>query len=193
MHRHVAEVREGTRRVLRLADIAHLALQDLSSMSLEEFCAQPLISPLGWPVDVLDQFLYEHGAWEPFHQDYGHLDLSQISWTEQVIATNEFCLMPTGASEEDLIDHIAENPDHYIGTRTSGVHEGVGEWWAERGTWKRQPILLDRALVTPGSTGLQVLEGRTRVGVLKGRRRQGAYVAAQHPAWVGRPSTTSED
>ncbi|MFF8281059.1 hypothetical protein ACF05T_34260 [Streptomyces lateritius] len=63
----------------------------------------------------------------------------------------------------------------------------VGRHWEEHGTWLRPPLLIDRRLLAPADSGLQVLEGRTRVGVLRGRLREQLGVAPAHQAWVGRP------
>ena len=67
---------------------------------------------------------------------------------------------------------------------------GVAQCWETHGTWKRWPILIDRRLLDPPESGLQVVEGRTRVGVLRGRHRQGILVAERHLAWVGRQQTS---
>lgn len=72
--------------------------------------------------------------------------------------------------------------------RNRGIHIGVAQCWETHGTWKRWPILIDRRLLDPPESGLQVVEGRTRVGVLRGRHRQGTLVAERHLAWVGRSS-----
>ncbi|MFB7375858.1 hypothetical protein ACFC6U_03020 [Kitasatospora purpeofusca] len=174
---------------MKLGDFAGLMVRRRAGLGLVEFCADPLIAPLGWPDDVVEQWLFDHGDNGSFLRDYGHIDLSGIVWSLEVVPAAELSRMPTGASEHDCIDYYAAAPDHWIAVRHSGIHEGVARHWAELGTWKRPPILLDRGLVDPTGTGLQVVEGRTRVGVLRGRLRQGSPVAAQHQAWVGRPSS----
>lgn len=119
--------------------------------------------------------------------DYGHIDLSALSWNVETIALSDLLLMPTGASEADLIDSFARDPEHWVSVRTTGCHQEVREMWDVHGTWKRWPILIVRSLVDPDGTGLQVVEGRTRVGVLRGRFRLGLHIAEHHVAWVGRP------
>jgi hypothetical protein len=123
-----------------------------------------------------------------FHNTpYKDVDLSGIEWGLEAITAEELSEMPTGASDDGCIEDYAVDPDHWVRVRHSGIHEGVARCWEALGTWKRPPSLIDRRLLDPAASGLQVIEGRTRVGVLRGRRRQGSFVAVQHQAWVGRP------
>lgn len=50
-------------------------------LGFECFRADPALTGLSWPDDALRDFLYEHGDHGPFVDDYGHLDLSTITWT----------------------------------------------------------------------------------------------------------------
>jgi hypothetical protein len=172
---------------VNLADLSTLAVSCReNSMRFEGFRQNALVSSLGWPDDVLEQFLYEHADNAGFLCDYGDLDLSRMKWDAEVIPIGEFMGMPTGASDGECIEEFAANPDHWVRIRNHGPHIGVAQCWATHGTWKRWPVLIDRGLLDPPESGLQVVEGRTRVGVLRGRYRQGALVAEQHLAWVGR-------
>ena len=153
------------------------------------FRATDRLLDLAWPEDISEQWLYDHSDEEPFLKDYGEVDLSQIRWDLESLQVAEIAALPTGPSERDIIDGFASNPDYWISVRNSGVHIGVSQMWEVHGTWKRWPLLIDRGLLKPSSAGLQVVEGRTRVGILKGRLKQGAFVAEQHLAWVGRPRT----
>ncbi|MFF3558323.1 hypothetical protein ACFYXL_33475 [Streptomyces tsukubensis] len=166
-------------------------LNDLSSLmerrqdggrSFERFRTDPALANLRWPDDVLRDFLFDHGDHDPFVNDYGHLELSAITWTLETIPTADFHTMPTGESEAGLIEHFAQHPVHWVTVRPPQV----GRNWADHGTWLRPPLLIDRRLLGPSDSGLQVVEGRTRVGVLRGRQREGLYVASHHRAWVGR-------
>ena len=154
---------------------------------LNSFRYTPTIACLGeWPVDVVEQWPYDHAHHAAFVTDYGHVDLSTLQWSAEVISLEDLMIMSTGASESDLINYFAKDPEHWVQVRNAGHHQGVREMWDIHGTWKRWPILIDRGLVTPGTEGLQVVEGRTRVGVLRGRTRLGLTVALQHLAWVAR-------
>ncbi len=155
-------------------------------MRFEGFRQNALVCSLGWPDDVVEQFLYDHADNIAFLRDYGDLDLSKMRWDVEVIPLKEFIGMPTGASDGGCIEEFAANPDHWVRVRSRGIHIGVTQCWEAHGTWKRWPILIDRRLLDPPESGLQVVEGRTRVGVLRGRRRQGTLVAERHLAWVGR-------
>jgi hypothetical protein len=175
---------------VNLSDLGDLAVSYReTSMHFEGFRQNALISSLGWPDDVLEQFLYDHADNIGFLRDYGNLDLSKINWDVEVIPVDELIEMPTGAYDGDCIEEFATNPDHWVPIRNRGPHIGVAQCWETHGTWKRWPILIDRGLLYSPESGLQVVEGRTRVGVLRGRHRQGTLVAERHLAWVGRSST----
>jgi hypothetical protein len=176
---------------MKLADLTVLMERRRDGLSLEEFCADPMIVSLQWPGEVVEQFLYDHGDNGSFLRDYGKVDLSGIVWDVEAVTADELCATPTGASDDGCIEEYADNPDHWVAVRHTGIHEGVARFWEELGTWKRPPILIDRRLLDPSASGLQVVEGRTRVGVLKGRRRQGSFVATRHQTWVGRPATVT--
>lgn len=154
--------------------------------ALGRFCSHPEVYALGWPDDVVEQWLFDHAGHGPFQRDYARVDLNRIRWGVEIVATSTFLAMPTGQSESGCIAKYAENPDWWISVRNSGVHRGVAESWTAHGTWKRWPIVIDRGLLCSGDVGLQLVEGRTRVGILVGRHRNGDYVADSHLAWVGR-------
>jgi hypothetical protein len=168
---------------MNLIDISSLMerRQD-GRLSFERVRAAPALAALQWPDDVLRDFICEHGDHGPFADDYGHLDLSAITWTLETIPTVDFHTMPTGESEAGLIEHFAQHPVHWVKAR----RREVGRHWEENGTWLRAPLLIDRRLLNPADSGLQVLEGRTRVGVLRGRLREQLHVASEHRVWVGR-------
>ncbi|WP_329254587.1 hypothetical protein [Streptomyces canus] len=87
-----------------------------------EFRADPALAALDWPDYVIEQFLYEHGgSHQPFEEDYGSIDLERIVWQIEMIRREDFCDMPTGASEAGLIEHIAERPAYYVGIRPERV------------------------------------------------------------------------
>ncbi|MET7297241.1 hypothetical protein ABZS79_35025 [Streptomyces griseoloalbus] len=149
--------------------------------SYSQFSADPALNTLQWPDDVLEQFLFDHGSY--FMDDYGDINLCAINWQLESIPAAGFLTMPTGESDGDCIERFAETHAYRVERRPPEV----GRCWEERGTWLRPPLLLDRRLLNPSDSGLQVLEGRTRVGVLRGRLREELHVAPEHQAWVGRP------
>ena len=106
--------------------------------------------------------------------DSGTGDLSQLRWGLEALKASDMSVaMPTGPSDGDVMDEFAANPGRWISVRNSGVHAGVAQMWELHGTWKRWPVLIDRSLLVPPDTGLQVVEGRTRAGILKGFLRRG--------------------
>lgn len=172
-------------------DFAALSQQcrEPGGSGLEGFIRDERVGVLGWPDDVVEQWLYDFGGWSRFHADYGHLDLTTIEWGDDLVDAEQFLTMPTGPSDVDLIDENAANAAHWSEARR---HLGVPQHWESHGTWIRRPILVERSLLYSEGAGLQVIEGRTRVGVLRGFMRQGRKVAATHAAWVGRRRLTVE-
>ena len=81
-------------------------------MRFEGFRQNALVSSLGWPDDVVEQFLYDHADNIGFLRDYGDLDLTKIEWDVEVIPVEELIEVPTGASDGDCIEDFAANPDH---------------------------------------------------------------------------------
>lgn len=157
-----------------------------------------MIVSLQWPDDVVEQFLDDRGDNPAFLQDYRDVDLSGVVWGAEATTAEELRQMPAGASDNGCIEAYAANPDHWVWIRHAGIHEDVAQRWATLGTWKRPPILIDRRLLAPSHSGLQVVEGRTRVGVLRGRLRQGSLVARQYQTWLDahprrRPHTQNPD
>ncbi|MGW1563966.1 hypothetical protein ACWCQ1_47045 [Streptomyces sp. NPDC002144] len=171
---------------MKLNDLSQLmARREDGGLTFDRFRVDPSLASLGWPDDVLEQFLFDHGDNDAFLRDYGGIELEGIVWRLETIPADVFSDMPTGASEADLIDYFAENPAWWVEVRPPAV----GRHWVEHGTWMRAPILIDRRLLDPSYRGLQVLEGRTRVGVLRGRLRKELHVRSHHQAWVGHPAT----
>lgn len=161
--------------------------------ALRGFLGHPLVVRLGWPDDVIEQWLFDHAGHVAFHLDYGHINLNEITWTLERLDTSLLLEVRTGASEEGAIEDWAECHEHAVRIRaTSGspAHMGIREKWHKEGTWLRPPLLIERALVREGLAGLQLVEGRTRVGVLRGRYADKLFVADTHLAWVGRRNST---
>lgn len=179
---------EKKSRPIHLPDLIEAARGARESLAgLSAFLGDPATEGLRhWPDDVLEQWLYDHADHKAFLEDYGHVDLTTIAWSLEVVPLEVLITMPTGASESDLIGYYAEDPEHWVKVRSQGCHVGVREMWDLHGTWKSWPILIDQALVNSKFEGLQVVEGRTRVGVLRGRTRRGLNIAPNHLTWVGR-------
>ncbi|MER7812938.1 hypothetical protein [Streptomyces sp900116325] len=168
---------------MKLTDLGPLtARRRDGALSFDRFRADPALTVLRWPDDVLEQFLFDHGDNTAFINDYGTIDLRDITWRLDTIPAADFHSMPTGASDAGCIESYAANPVHWVAVRPSQV----ARHWDEHGTWLRPPLLIERCFLDPSAGGLQVLEGRTRVGVLRGRLREHLHVAPHHQTWVGR-------
>jgi hypothetical protein len=126
---------------IRLADFSEIAdACRTSEAGFTAFKRTDRVRALGWPADVLEQWLYDHSDNGPFLNDYGIVDLSQIHWGLEALQASDIAAMPTGPSDGDVIDEFAANPDHWISVRNSGAHTGVAQMWELHRTWKRWPI-----------------------------------------------------
>ncbi|NKE09026.1 MULTISPECIES: hypothetical protein [Kocuria] len=171
-------------RLVHFTDLAHRCRE--SGYGFAEFQRQDIVVDLRWPADVIEQWIYEHAGNASFLRDYENVDLAQVGWQVEALPVETFMTMQTGRSDRNVIEEFAVDPDHWISVRNQGKHLGVGLAWEVHGTWKRWPIVIDQTLLHPASSGVQLVEGRTRVGILRGRQRQGKLVANRHLAWVGR-------
>src|ERR1700761_391272 len=143
-----------TMSAVNLAGLSDLSVACRESgTGFEGFRQDARVSSLGWPDDVVEQFLYDHAANGGFLVDYKDLDLSRTTWGVEVIPVEEFLVMPTGASDGGCMEEFAVDPDHWVRVRDRGVHVGVAECWRTRGTWKRWPILIERSLLDPPGSG----------------------------------------
>lgn len=169
---------------MKLSDLGPLmARRQDGGLSYDRFRVDPALAALQWPDDVLEQFLFDHGANTPFVIDYGGIDLRDITWQLELIPAADFHAMPTGETDAGCIEYYAADPVHWVWNRPPEV----GRHWEEHGTWLRPPLLVERRLLHPSDSGLQVLEGRTRVGVLRGRLRPpglGGTSVRERPAVV---------
>lgn len=174
---------------LRLADFIEEAFRCREhGGGLTEFLRLGQVVRLHWPADVVEQWLYDHAGNESFLRDYGLVDLARITWQVEALSLDLLMELPTGPSDADAIEYFARDPEHWIAVRQHGQRAGVAEMWDLHGTWKRWPLVLDRAALGPSGHGFQLVEGRTRVGVMRGRSRQGSFVADRHLVWIGRPT-----
>ncbi|MCV7719385.1 hypothetical protein M3C89_004715 [Micrococcus luteus] len=179
---------------MKLMDFAQLSEQAVEGSysrdrGLRQFLSHPVVVQLGWPDEVVEQWLFDHATCDPFHIDYGHIDLRHVDWALERLDKSLMLDVRTGASDAGAIEDWAECHEHAVRIRaasSSPAHRGIREKWDKEGTWLRPPLLIERALVGEGLAGLQLVEGRTRVGVLRGRHADGLHVADTHLAWVGR-------
>lgn len=147
-----------------------------------EFKRAGKVASLGWPDDVLEQFVFDHGRKHGFQAAYGHLDLMKLTWSTRSFTAEEL----VGVRHGTYFDHVVEtrrNPRHWIGNwHGSGVDLG----WDTIGTWRRLPVFIDGRCSVPPHDGLQVVEGHTRLGILQGLVHDGSLAPESvHTAWWG--------
>lgn len=151
-----------------------------------EFLKLDKVSTLRWPEAVVEQWLWEHGGNGHFVADYGNVDLERIRWTCDEVQSVDLAIMPTGVKDGNVLETNAQDHAYFLSARGKFYPEIVQEW-DTNGTWLVPPLLIDRSLLQPPATGLQIVEGRTRVGILRGRLQNMLNVAEYHLTWVGRP------
>ncbi|MFI8977198.1 hypothetical protein ACIGO9_30245 [Nocardia asteroides] len=168
---------------MRLSDLLGIPRPgETGAGTLKGFLSIPQVAGLGWPEDVVDEWLWKLGSHLEFLDDYDSLELETVQWAREELPVTELVNLPTGPSEADLIEYNANHHQYLLQQRPVAIAHA----WNSSGTWLAPPLLIDRILLGPSNTGLQIVEGRTRVGILRGRHRNGLFVAARHTVWVGR-------
>ena len=104
------------------------------------FLDRPDIAALGWPAEVVRQWLWEFGDRDAFGNDYGSVPLDRVAWDLEEVAGAAFDTMPTGASEAGIIDEFAVQHRHWM-TAKSRNRPAVAADWEDRGTWSVPPVL----------------------------------------------------
>lgn len=112
--------------VTRLSDLADLATDAVETgAGMPAFLDDQRVRALRWPIDVVEQWLYDHAPTRTFEADYGHIDLEGIEWSVQVISATTLAKVPTGAHDQGCIEQYAEDPEHWVNVRNVGFHLGV--------------------------------------------------------------------
>ncbi|MEU0992188.1 hypothetical protein [Streptomyces sp. NPDC005953] len=123
-----------------------MKLEDLSSLmkrrragglsyDYDRFRADPAVASLRWPDDVLEQFLYDFGENPAFMNDYGNVDLHEVTWRLETIPAADFHGMPTGATDVGCIEEFAKNLVHWVQNRpkrSAGTGRSTGRGCARR-------------------------------------------------------------
>lgn len=116
------------------------------SKPFELFLEEAIISDLGWPDNVVEQMLWDHGGTEHFLPDYGHLDLSQVVWGRESVPTTLLQRIPTGASDSGAIEDYERHPVYWAEKKGPAVVEA----WDRNGTWLVPPLLISRIWSSQG-------------------------------------------
>src|SRR3954447_25758865 len=124
-------------------------LRDLHAVDrevgLEGFRQNQTIAGLGWPSEVVRQWLFEHGHHPAFLKDYGNVDLSRVYWRLEIVPVSELAQIQTGPSERGCLGEFAADHVHYLSKRPPDVRDA----WEEAGTWVVPPILISGMLLDP--------------------------------------------
>lgn len=134
-------------------------------MDFHSFADDHRVRALGWPDPVVEQFLFDHGAKHEFLDQYGHLELEDLTWTVEALPAS---VLVDATCAEDFKRWFDECTLHFrfrISTRPAPEQQR----WAEQGSWMTPPLVMDRAWLGKESPGLHVVEGHTRIGILRGR------------------------
>jgi hypothetical protein len=170
--------------MISLADLDHLPRPG-SGVPIERcrdlFWGSAIVAALNWPKEVVDQFLFDHGTNEGFRRQYGDLDLSALRWKLEMLSASELASAGVYFGFADWLHNVEADPHEHIGRRPERRAA-----WAESGSWRVPPILLDRSLLERGGHGFHLVEGHTRVGTLRGLLALGDLEPGSvHRAWVG--------
>lgn len=60
----------------------------IGKLASRPFAGAGPIAELGWPSDVVKQWLFDHGRHPAFLRDYATIDLSRVRWRLEVVTSN---------------------------------------------------------------------------------------------------------
>lgn len=146
---------------MHFEEIMHFRRTSAGSVPLE--ILQALELPM--PADVLEQFVFDHGANEEFQKQYSHLNLHTLQWdlisaeTKDILTCSVYPhfigWMETATSRTRVVP--------FDGWNDVLLPPGAAQYWRDHGTWMRPPIIITGDLVGSDSA-LHLAEGHTRVG-----------------------------
>jgi hypothetical protein len=143
---------------------------------------------LPMPEDVLEQVLHDHGIKPEFQKQYGHLDLTQLSWHQEELRADTLVPSSVYIRYSGYVDDIADRLRRVARHGWSDVHlpHGAAEHWQRSKTWMRAPVFLNGSLIG-SDRSLHLVEGHTRLGALRGLLETGLIRPdSTHTSWVGR-------
>jgi hypothetical protein len=160
----------------------------MPSGKLDASAARALRLPM--PVEVLEQFVIDHGLNEQFQREYAELDLHAIAWELEDLPVTQ--IVSCWSKFDDYVSEIAALLRKHVDDKPHPPCISPESWqsWVESGTWRRSPVFLDS--VVPSRSGLHLVEGHTRVGMLTGLLDTNVSVRDFHGCWVGRESDGCE-
>lgn len=166
----------------RFSDLANLPRTDSGLPRRDVFEALDLPAPL----DVREQFYFDHSGNPEFQRQYGHLVLEAVEWREERLTSFALQEVTVNPGYQKWVESVASRaPDVPVaGWRALDVRKDVATHWEAHRTWVRPPVLIEGSWL--GRTGLHLVEGHSRLGALRGLVRAGLVPPdAEHRAWVG--------
>lgn len=139
------------------------------------------------PDDVLEQFLSDHGLNGEFQEQYGHLNLVQITWEKRMLTAQELIEVTVYEGFQRWTQSVAQRPRQFQseGWKCIDSRAEVVSYWEINRTWIRPPILMDGSLLGRPNK-LHLVEGHTRIGILRGLVNAGVVAKdSQHEVWLG--------
>lgn len=142
---------------------------------------------LPMPVDVLEQFVFDHGTKCEFQHQYGHLDLHSLRWDLLPLRGDEILACSVYPDFTDWMETAADRtrivPEE--GWNDVILPPDAAKYWQDHCTWMRAPVLLNGQLVN-SDRPLHLVEGHTRVGALRGLIESGVLpLSSVHQVWIG--------
>lgn len=150
---------------------------------------------LEMPLDVLEQFVFDHGTSELFQEQYGSLDLHAVVWEKLEMPAFEIISCSVYPHFIDRVYTVSERTRIVtaVGWDDVNLPSAAVEHWQTNQTWLRPPIFLCGDLVDSDQP-LHLVEGHTRTGALKGLVDSHALDSkSMHQVWYGQKSQPIED
>ena len=139
------------------------------------------------PESVLLQLFHEQGRNPDFQNQYKHLKLHDIYWSEVQLKATEIITCTVLPSCKRWFDEVGERTAEFPakGWRCIDERKDVRTHWQKFETWLIPPVMLSSDIFSLGSA-LHLVEGHTRIGLLSGLVRNNVLQSASvHTVMLG--------
>jgi hypothetical protein len=117
------------------------------------FFESPKVTALKWPVEAVEQFLFDHGSKPEFLEQYGHLNLRALTCDRESLGAQELVGASIYPAFQDWVSSVETNVGYFIQIDNRNAE------WEENGTWRTPPVVMDATLLQVPHAGLHIVEG----------------------------------
>lgn len=140
------------------------------------------------PQEVIQQVYSDHGMKSEFQDQYGSLELSNISWEKVSLTAAEIAICAYNERFSSWFKNVEQRPAAFAnqGWTCIDTRRAVVDYWQSHKTWRVPPVFLCGAFLLSTHKELRLVEGHTRVALLRGLLSNGVISSdSKHEIWLG--------